>query len=179
MLDDNILSKAQSGFSITGPPVKEAVIDAALPYLFPGKSDVVQFYLRVNGGSRTRQGGTLYGTIPAHEVTRDHLDKIRTEGFYSICQNAEEKVPGFRSMLKLRALFSRKSSPYPQLKAFVDTHMPIAFDRCGNDFWIDLVTGRIDYMLLHSMQEGPIDIASSFKDFVLRFWIDQLEPFVD
>jgi hypothetical protein len=75
--------------------------------------------------------------------------------------------------LKLRALFSRKSRPYPQLRVFVDTHMPIAFDRCGNDFWIDLVTGRID-MLLHGMQEDPIGIASSFQDFVLRFWIHRL-----
>ena len=179
MLDDTILSKAQSEFSVTGPQVTEDVIHAALPYLFPGKSDVVQFYLRMNGGSRTQHGGTLYFMIPEQQVTRNHLDKIRTEGFYSIHTNSEEKVLGLRSMLKMRALFSRKSDPYPQLKAFVDTHIPIAFDRCGNDFWIDLVTGQIDYMLLDSMQEGPINVASSFQDFVLRFWIHQLAPSIE
>lgn len=172
MIDEHFLTEVGSKFGITGPPITKAEIDAALPSSFPGKDDVIRFYLRNNGGSRTRQGGTFYCRIPGHQVTRDHLDKIRVEGFYAIHRNPEEKVLGFLSMLKKHALFSKKCNRYPELKAFVEHNMPLAFDHCGNDFWIDVNSGHVHYMLADAMKDGPIDIAPSFQEFVAKFWID-------
>jgi hypothetical protein len=173
MLDEQILSEAQARFGITGPAISETEVESVFSKSFPGKKDVVQFYLRNNGGSRTRRGGTVYCGVPEHQVSRDHLEKIRVEGFYAIHKNPEEKVIGFLSMLKHRALMSRKCGRYPQLKSFVDLHMPLAFDHCGNEFWINVENGHIGYLLLDSMLEGPIDVASSFQDFLSRFWINE------
>lgn len=172
MLDEQILSEARARFAITGPPVTAAGIESALPQSFQGKDDLIQFYLSNNGGSRTRFGGTVYCGDPKHQVSRDHPENARAEGFYAIHLNADEKMIGFLSMLKHHALMSRKCDKYPQLKAFVEQHMPLAFDHCGNEFWIDVETGIIRYLFVDSMLDGPIDIASSFQEFLLNLWIN-------
>src|SRR5579859_611790 len=126
MLDEKTLAKAQSRFSIIGPAISRAEIDLVFPEEFPGKEDLVWFYLQNNGGSRTRLGGTVYCGNQEHQVSRNNLEEISVEGFYSIHRDAEARVLGFLSMLKHRALMSRKSAEYPKLKEFIEQHMPLA-----------------------------------------------------
>ena len=132
----------------------------------------MQFYLRNNGGSRSEQGCLLHCGNPEHRVSRDHLEKMRIEGFFVIPRNPEEKMFQYRSMIKYHESRLRTFSEIPEMKAFLENHRPIASDHTGNDLWIDLQSGRIEYILWDSWKEGPIEIASSFREFVLKFWND-------
>jgi len=168
-LEDHSLD-TQSLFRIVGPELSESQIDAVFPEQFPERQDLVEFYLRHNGGGRTEQACLVSCGKPEHEVSRDDLEKITIEGFFSIGSNAEEKMIPFRPMLRSRAFSLRTFAAVPAMKAFLDEHMPIAFDHCGNDCWVDLQTGQIDYVMWDSWKEGPIKIAASFSDFVSNFW---------
>jgi hypothetical protein len=162
---------SRARFSIAGPEVTEAEILAVFLNPFPGRGDLVEFYLRHNGGSRDPQGCIIHCGNPAHKVTRDHLEKIRIECFLSISRNAEERMLPFAPMLRHRASRLRTFANVPEMVAFLESHMPIAADHCGDNCWINLDTGRIQYMLWDSWKEGPIEIAASFGEFVTRYWI--------
>ena len=95
---------------------------------------------------------------------------MKVEGFFSIQSNAEERVLGFRSMLKYHSLMSRVFAEIPEVKAFLEKHMPIAFEHSGTDLWIDKESGRVRFMDLESYREGPIEVAPSFREFVSKFW---------
>jgi hypothetical protein len=170
MLQENFFRDAGAQFGIVGPQISEAEIDAVFPEPFPGKEDLVQFYLHYNGGSRTELGGTVHCGNPEHRVSRDHLEKMKVEGFFSIHGNAEEKVLGFQSMLKHHALMTRVFAGIPEVKAFLEKNMPIAFEHSGRGLWIDKRSGRVRFMDLESYREGPVEIAPSFHEFVLKFW---------
>jgi hypothetical protein len=137
-------------FCIVGPQTSEAEIDAVFPNKFPGREALVQFYLRHNGGSRTENGCLIHCGNPEHRVSRDHLEKIEIEGFFSISRSAEERVLPFKSMLRSRASRMQTFAEVPQMKDFLEKHLPIAFDHCGDDCWVDLQSGRIDYVLWRS-----------------------------
>jgi hypothetical protein len=96
---------------------------------------------------------------------------MRLEGFFSISRNAEEKLLPFAPMLGHRAATQETFAQIPEMKAFLDRHMPIAFDHSGNDLWIDRDTGRIFFMDWDEYHKGPVEIASSFGEFVSKFWV--------
>jgi hypothetical protein len=58
----------------------------------------------------------------------------------------------------------------PEIKTFLESHKPIAFDHCGDNFWIDLQSGRIHYIIWNTWKEGAIEISSSFREFVEKYW---------
>ncbi|WP_420480876.1 SMI1/KNR4 family protein [Burkholderia lata] len=62
----------------------------------------------------------------------------------------------------MRAKYSEKRD------IFCRTHFPFAGDAGDNDFWIDLRTGEIKYVLWESEEnvDDVIDIAPTFSDFV-------------
>jgi hypothetical protein len=157
-------------FGIVGPQITESEIDAVFPEKFPDRDALVQFYLRHNGGGRTEQSCIVHCGNPEHKVSRDDLERITIEGFFSISSSAEERMLPFAPMLRHRASRIRTFAEIPEMTEFLQKHMPIAFDHCGDDFWIDTKSGRIDYVLWDSWKEGPIEIASSFSDFVSKFW---------
>jgi hypothetical protein len=170
MLQEDFFRDAGAQFGIVGPQISEAEIDAVFPEPFSGKDDFVQFYLRYNGGSRTELGGTVYCGNPEHRVSRDHLEKMKVEGFFSIHDSAEEKVLGFQPMLGCHATRSRTFAGMPEMKTFLEKHMPVAFDHSGNYLWIDLQSGYIRFLDWEAYREGPVEIAPSFHEFVLKFW---------
>src|SRR6267154_2437485 len=99
MLQEEFLRDARARFGIVGAPVLETEIVKVFPNLFPGREDLIQFYLHQNGGSRTQLGGTVHCGNPEHRVSRDHLENLKVEGFFSISRDAKERMLGFRSML--------------------------------------------------------------------------------
>jgi len=55
---------------------------------------------------------------------------------------------------------------------FVDTHVPITSDGSGNDIWIHIPSGRIRYVNFdYASDDGPIEVAPSFIDFVSNLGI--------
>jgi hypothetical protein len=167
---EEFLRESRAHFSVVGPAVSEDEVDAAFPGSFHGKDDLVHFYMQNNGGSRTPAFGVIHCGNPEHRVTRGHLEKIQVEGFFSIQKDATEKLLGFRSQSRYHASRSQTFREVPEIKLFLEYHVPVAFDHGGNDFWIDLKDGHIYYMLWDSWREGPIDFASSFREFVAHYW---------
>jgi len=108
--------------------------------------------------------------IPRRGRPRLSITAKVVEGFFSIHGNAEEKVLGFLSMLKHHALMTRVFAKTPEVKSFLEEHMPIAFEHSGRSLWIDIRSGCIRFMDLDSYREGPVEIAPSFHDFILKFW---------
>jgi hypothetical protein len=176
MLTEEFLRDARARFGIVGPPVSETEIVAIFPDLFPGRDALVKFYLRHNGGSRTELGGTVYCGNPEHRVSRDHLEKMKVEGFFSISRDPKERMLGFRSMLGCRATRLRTFAGIPEMKTFLEKHMPVAYDHSGNYLWIDLQSGCIRFLDWEAYREGPIEIASSFQEFVSKYWINAPVP---
>lgn len=176
MLDQVFLAKARSHFAVVGPAISERDISASFPDEFPGKDDLVQFYLSNNGGSKSVTGGTFFRYDRAHRVSRANLSDIELEGFFSLPRVSGEVVLGVRIMQKYHASQLRTFSKVPDVIMFLERHRPIAFDRCGNDIWINLRDGRVSFMDWEAYRDGPIEIASSFREFVGKFWIDAAVP---
>ena len=170
MSQEDVFNEARAQFSIIGPQISEAEIKAVFTEDFPGKDDLVQFYLRNNGGSRSEQGSLAYCGNLGHQASRDHPETIRIEGFFAIPHSPGEKMLKYRSMIKYHASRLQTFSKIPEMKGFLEEHRPIASDHTGNDCWINTKSGRIQYMMWETWREGPIEIASSFRDFVTEFW---------
>jgi SMI1 / KNR4 family (SUKH-1) len=179
MSQDDFIRDAKERFSIVGPQTSEDEIETVFPEAFPGREDLKQFYLLYNGGSRTELGGTVYCGNPEHRVSRDHLEKIRVEGFFSISRDPQKRMLGFHSMLGCRATRLRTFSAVPEMKTFLERHMPIAFDHSGNYLWINLQNGHIQFLDWDAYREGPVEVAASFREFVTKFWVDAVLPALD
>lgn len=154
MLSQEFLLDSRKRFAIVGPPVSEAEINASFPVPFPGRDDLVQFYLNNNGGSRSETGGTFYCGIQAHRVSRHDFANMRLEGFFSLWRFSEERVLGVRCMQRYHASRLGTFSGVPEVKAFLECHKPVAFDHSGNDIWIDLDSGCLHFMEGTSMRMG-------------------------
>jgi hypothetical protein len=176
MSQEDFIRDAKERFGIVGPQTSEDEIEAVFPDAFPGREDLKQFYLLYNGGSRTELGGTVYCGNPEHRVSRDHLEKIRVEGFFSISRDPQKRMLGFHSMIGCRATRLRTFSDVPEMKTFLEGHMPIAFDHSGNYLWINLQSGHIQFLDWDAYREGPVEVAPSFREFVTKFWIEPVLP---
>ena len=176
MLSEDALIESRRLFAIVGPPVSQAEIAMLFPTPFPGRDDLVQFYSNANGGSRTPQGCLIHCGNPAHKVSRDRLNEIRIEGFFSISRDAADKMLPFAPMLGQYASTLNIFGQSPEVRAFLEQHKPIAFDHSGNDIWIDLQGGYLRFMDWDTYKDGPVEIASSFQEFVTRFWVDAVLP---
>jgi len=168
--DDEFFRNAGAQFSIVGPLISEAEICAVFPERFAGRDDLVQFYLRYNGGSRSPKGCIMHCGSPAHRIPRNELEKLNLEGFRSIPLVADNRMPPFANMLLHHATMARIYLQIPEMKTFLDEHIAIAFDHSGRDLCVSRQSGRIFFMDWTAYKEGPLRIASSFREFVERFW---------
>jgi|SRR6185503_4809842 hypothetical protein len=66
--EDEFFRLAGAQFSIVGPIISEAQIRAIFPESFPGADELVGFYLRFNGGSRSPESCIMHCGNPAHRV---------------------------------------------------------------------------------------------------------------
>jgi hypothetical protein len=167
---------AGAQFSIVGPLISSAEVSAVFPESFPGKDDLVQFYLRFNGGSRTPQGCVISCANRSHLVSRYELEKLNLEGFRSIPLIAAGRMIPFANMLMHHATMARIYLQVPAMKAFLQEHMEIAFDHSGRDLCISRENGRIFFMDWDEYAEGPVEVASTFREFVEKFWNIQRGP---
>lgn len=179
MLSAKFLLDARARFAIIGPPVSEMEITAVLASPFPGREDLIQFYLCQNGGGVTEECCVVHCGNPAHRVSRSQWNRLIIEGFYSISIDPEEKMHPFSNMLRLHNTLIRSYAQIPATREFLENHRPIAFDHSGMNVWIDMQCGYMRFMDWTAYREGPVEIASSFREFVTRFWINAAVPDLD
>lgn len=79
-------------------------------------------------------------------------------------------MPPFSNMLGHHAATARIFAQIPEMHAFLEEHMGIAFDHTGNDLCLSRQSGRIFFMDWTTYKEGPVEVASSFREFVVKFW---------
>jgi hypothetical protein len=168
--DSGFFRDAAAQFSIAGPLISELQINEIFPEPFPGKDDLVQFYLRFNGGSRTPHGCIAHCANPKHGVLRSELDKLRLEGFRSIPLVAEDRMLPFANMLAHQKTMARIYAGIAEPRQFLEEHMAIAFDHTGNDLCISRKTGRVFFMDWRVYKEGALKVAESFRELVAKFW---------
>jgi hypothetical protein len=58
------------------------------------------------------------------------------------------------------------------MKEFYERHIPFAFSHSGEDLCVNLGRGSIWYMDCTEYRKGAIEISPSFREFVLRYWIN-------
>lgn len=169
-IEQEFFQVAGNQFSIVGPLVSRAEINAVFPEFFPGREELVEFYLRFNGGSRTPQGCIMFCANPEHETPRDQFDKLNVAGFRSIPFDANSRMLPFANMVSHHATMATIYSEIPEINAFLRDHMEIAFDHSGRDLCINRQNGKMFFMDWESYSEGPVEVASSFSEFVVKFW---------
>ncbi|MGA3034439.1 MAG: SMI1/KNR4 family protein [Terracidiphilus sp.] len=176
MFEEPNLQEAGSRFAIVGPSVSEADIDAIFATSFPGKDDLVQFYLRYNGGSRSPQGCIMSCGNPAHKTSRDDLDNLKVDGFMSVSLDPSDRMLPFRPIGRHRASMLETYAEIPEMKEFYEQHISLAFGHSGEDLCVSLKFGSVWYMDYKEYKKGAIEISPSFREFVLKYWI-HAEPF--
>ncbi|HUN86036.1 MAG TPA: SMI1/KNR4 family protein [Terracidiphilus sp.] len=171
MFEQDDLEAAGRLFAIVGPPVSETDIHTVFTGQFPGKEDLVQFYLHYNGGSRTPQGCVISCRNPAHKVARHAMEKMNVEGFMSVSLDLEDRMLPFRPILVHYATMRQIYEEVPEMKEFLQQNIPFAFDHTGNDLCIDLNSGCVRFLDWTEYGKGAIEISSSFREFVLKYWV--------
>lgn len=157
-------------FGIVGPVVPRPQIEAVFPESFPGRDSLIEFYSNFNGGSRSAHGCVVFCSNPAHRVRRDALEQLCVEGFRSIPRSPEDRMLPLANLLRHQATMRNIYSSVPEMAKFLETHLAIAFDHTGNDLCINRHDGRMYFIDWRAYSEGPVEVASSFPEFVLRFW---------
>jgi len=150
-------------FGDVGPPITAQQIGQAIPEAFPGKDGFVDFYSTYNG--LAFPGTAWFRRERFHQVASSDYNRISLLDIYFIPRTPGEKDENLQSMPRAREIVARSR---PELRAFVDSHLPFAADGSGNDYWIELATGRVMWRVLEGF-EGPsqlVEVAPAFLDFV-------------
>ena len=149
-------------FGAIGPPITAAQIEQAIPEAFPGKDGFVRFYGTYNG--MFFPGAAYFFRERFQQVGTNDYNRLGVNGFDFIARAAGEKDEHLVSMLHARENLARHR---PELRSFVTAHLPFASDGSGNDYWIELSTGRVKWRVLEGFEDERqlVDVAPSFLDF--------------
>ncbi|WP_423367948.1 SMI1/KNR4 family protein [Burkholderia sp. LMG 32019] len=152
-------------FCDRGPSVSTALMREVLSGVdFNGINDFVEFYVKNNGGYFN--GGAYFYRDVFFALADDDLDSVEIESFYYVGEKYfDERKINLRSAEKVRKLRARYSTARD---IFCRRHFPFAGDAGDNDFWINVATGEVKYVLWESEEnvDEIIDIAPTFSDFV-------------
>jgi len=175
-LEDGFYRTAGAQFSIVGPLISEAEVRSVFTEPFEGRDDLIQFYVRYNGGSRSSYGCFMHCGAADHRVPRNELDKLNIEGFRSIPRIEGARMIPFSNMLLHHSTMERVYEQILEMKAFLNEHIGIAFDHSGRDLCISRKSGRVFFMDWTERQDSPVEVATSFREFVSRFWNTHYGP---
>ncbi|WP_423380641.1 SMI1/KNR4 family protein [Burkholderia sp. LMG 32019] len=165
MLIENLFCGEGFDFCDQGPSVSAVIVMEVLSGVdFNGVRDFVDFYIKYNGGYFN--GGAYFYRDSFFDLSGGDYNSMEIESFYYVGEKYfdEDKV-NLRSAEKVRKLRARYSD---KRDIFGRSHFPFAGDAGDNDFWIDLKTGGVKYVLWESEEnvDDIIDIAPTFSDFV-------------
>lgn len=152
----------------TGPAITAEGIVRAVPEPFPGKEDFVDFYTRHNGAWFME--GAIFYRSRLQPVPTGALDRLEVVFMHFVPRFEADEHDDLVSMLHIRRNLAQRR---PALRGFAEAHLPLASDASGNEFWLDLSSGRVSYALLDEFDgtDNLVDVASSFREFVTH-----LEP---
>jgi hypothetical protein len=148
-----------------GPPISKPQIEQAIPELFPGKDGFARFYLRYNG--LYIADGALFFRERFRAIQPGDYNRLGVNNFYFIPRFPGEESDVLLSLMHMRENLARRR---PDLKSFAASHLPFAGDGSGNDFWIELATGRVKYRALEDFDDERdlVDVAPTFLDFAVN-----------
>jgi hypothetical protein len=165
MIIDNLFIGDGFDFCDQGPSVSAAIVREVLSGIdFNGLDDFFEFYIRNNGGYFN--GGAYFYRDKFFNLAAGDYDSMEVESFYYIGEkylnDNEVNLRSAEGVRRLRAKYSEKRD------FFCQAHFPFAGDAGDNDFWIDVRTGEVKYVLWESEKNvgDVIGIAPTFSDFV-------------
>ncbi|MDR5784647.1 hypothetical protein QCE63_35240 [Caballeronia sp. LZ065] len=139
--------------------VTQEQIESVLPFHFDGKEFFVEFYLSYNGGIFLN--GARFYRNKIHRIQKGGYTSVEIEGFYFIPRFEGERVPKLMSIPEMWRI-NKKS--FKTLELFSKAHFPFAADASGNNYWIDIETGKIKYIAMDS-DGSEVEVAPSFSIF--------------
>ena len=151
MNDNNFFGDSDLVFSPLGEYKTQEQLLKEFPYEFDGKNDFIQFYQIYNGIFFPDGAEICQSRLPNHD--RDDNEDFEIECFYDIGGRLEKMWEATKKMSK-------------EANVFAETHIPIARDAAGNEFWIEIPSGFIKYVLWeYGLPDGEFLVAPSFREF--------------
>lgn len=150
-----------------GAAVTEEDIEIAVSEKFSGKDDFVHFYLQHNGGIFAGEAYFYRDTF--HKVPRGKVNSLPISCFFPIPSSLKGANNPPVTLVSMRAASLKGYGHLREMKKFLKTHIPFADDGGGDNYWIEIPSGRIRYVKMEYVDSGPLavmEIAPSFKDFV-------------
>ncbi|MFH6992956.1 hypothetical protein [Flavobacterium sp. FlaQc-48] len=160
MQDVNIFENhgLKYGYSLHGLTHEE--LNSIIPHYFVEKEFFISLYLAMNGGYFL-EGAFIYRDIFYKTLSCDY-NLLEVESFYYIPCKANSESDYLLSITKVLEL---RKKYYPELIDFFKSHFPFAADAGGNDFWININSGSIDYIRWESDINNVIEVSPNFLDF--------------
>ncbi|EGO8361699.1 SMI1/KNR4 family protein [Escherichia coli] len=143
-------------FECSAMNVTKEQLAAIIPLGFNGDEYFIHFYLENNGG-RFPDGARF--CRDDSESSKDGYTSVEIESFYFIPAMPEQQMPYLGSIFKR---WNARIKHLTNMSNFVNSHFPFASDASGNDYWIDLKTGRVKYICFDSDPSYIINVAPSF-----------------
>lgn len=135
----------------------EQIITEIIPPKFQGREDFIEFYLHLNGVFFP-DGADIATTPFIGPIDgKEHYYILSLDYFYDI-DSIKDYLPTLKESF---------------CKEFIENHFIFARNPSGNEFFIEIPSGKIKYVDWEEWgsAEAVIDVASNFKEFC-----DKLEP---
>jgi len=151
-----------------GPPITREQIEIAVPELFTGREAFIDFYLARNGVFFPE--AAYFYRSHFRDISPNDFDEISVLGFDFIPRFPGETHDMLISMHHARSHLWRWR---PDRRPFVESHLHFAGDGSGNDYWIEIDSGRVKFVIMeaHDGEGEIVDAAPTFGDFA-----SHLEP---
>ncbi|MDI9250706.1 hypothetical protein QMZ25_19160 [Stenotrophomonas sp. RS-48] len=149
-------------FNDSLPGISKDLLESLLAHNFPGRDHFITFYSNQNGGFF--DGGAYIYREDFHTIKPgDHnLFGIEAFNFISTFEGQESA----RLLSKLKIIEYRTTAHKVNAK-FLKENIPFAGDAGDNDFWLNTLTGSINYTITNELTIHPktIFIAPDFRTF--------------
>jgi hypothetical protein len=152
-------TKQGLSFVNSADPITQEQIERVLPFHFDGKDFFIDFYLSYNGG--IFPDGARFYRNKIYRVPKGGYTSVEIEGFYFIPKFEGERAPNLMSIPDIWRINKNSSKT---LELFSKTHFPFAADASGNNYWINIDTGKVKYTALDS-DGSEVEVAPSFSVF--------------
>ena len=140
LLIDNITNKQIIGVSLP----KDMIAKFFIEWNFSGKDAYIDFLSQYNG---------LFFPEGLLLEASSHDIEMEVETFYDLCGRLERYWD-----------IAKDNVDIP--KKFTISHIPIADDAAGNEYWINLITGEVVFIEVeYGIPEGVHIVADSFSTF--------------
>ena len=158
----------------TGPSVSIEQINIVLRDDFFGKDDLVAFYQTYNGGLFEPRLNLCIEEYLSNNVLTDNIEEeILISEMYFIPIIPGERHKFLKSIVRLREtkphfFNNKKYATFSKLLVFVKTHFPFATNVAGHDFWIEIPSGKVKY-IVYTEDNAIYDIiviANCFSEFL-------------